>query len=146
MKRLLLLMLPLLPTLVQAEESKLELFTPDHISLELHLLENVRDSYMAPRDTEMVRGVAINTNFNLVHYGKFHILSKNRIEFEQSERTGRIIHGGLRYNVAASVDIEEHQALSIGKAHYSYHIFDDSRDGGFPVWDSYYVELVIYRK
>lgn len=145
MKQILLLTLTLLSATAKAEDSEVELFKPDRVSLELHQLENVRDSYMAPRDSEMARGVAINTDFNLVRYGKFHILSKNRIEFEQSEMTGRIIHGGLRYNIAASVDIDDHQAFSVGKAHYSYHIFDDSRNTKFPVWDSYYIELVIYR-
>jgi len=114
--------------------------------MEAHHIQRINDAYMYPVDAELKYGGAFVTNFNLVEYERLSLFSNNRLEFEQSEVTGKIRHGGWRYQLGVNYEIAAHQAITLGKAHYSYHIFEGVRDRHFDTWDSYYIELVIWKK
>lgn len=130
----------------ESRADEVRFLVPQYVSMELHQIDRINDPYMAPIDKELKYGGAFVTNFNLIEYDKFSMFSKNRLEFEQSQVSGHIRHGGWRYGLGANYQLTEHQAISLGKAHYSYHIFEGERDQHFPTWDSLYIELVIWKK
>ena len=130
----------------ESRADEVHFLVPQYVSMELHQISRINDPYMAPVDRELKYGGAFVTNFHLVEYGNLSLFSNNRLEFEQSKVSGHIRHAGWRYGLGTTYQLSEHQAVSIAKAHYSYHIFEGEREAHFPTWDSFYVELVIWKK
>ena len=126
--------------------SEIDLLVPQEVRMELHDIERINDPYLYPRDKELQYGGAFITNFRLVEWNKFNLFSDNKLEFQQSRVTGKVIAGGWIYNLGLGYEITKHQAIEIGKHHYSKHIFEDKRQQHFPTWDSYFINLIIYKK
>ena len=124
----------------------LYLLQPQEVRVEMHQIEKINDPYLYPRDKELKYGGAFITNFRLVEWNKFNIFSNNQLSFEQSQVTGKVISGGWKFSLGTGWDISKNQAIEIGKYHHSYHIFEDTRQVHFPTKDSYYINLVIYKK
>jgi hypothetical protein len=130
----------------ESRADEVRFLVPQYVSMELHKIDRVNDPYLYPRDKELAYGGAFNTNFNLVEYKDSYVFSNNRLSFEQSEITGKIVHGGWRYGLGVGYNITANQTIELGKFHYSYHIFEEAREIHFPTYDSVYLNLVIYKK
>lgn len=126
--------------------SEIDLLVPQEVRMELHDIERINDPYLYPRDKELQYGGAFITNFRLVEWNKFNLFSDNRLSFEQSRITGKVISGGWQYSIGAGYAISKNQAIELGKYHHSYHIFEEKRAQHFPTKDSIYINLIIFRK
>lgn len=144
MMRYLWLLIMLLSTPSRAGE--IQYLVPEYITMELHDIYAINDPYLYPRDKELRFGGAFVTNFHLLEWKQTYIYSNNRLSFEQSEKTGKVIHGGWQFSVGGGYSFTDHQSIELGKYHYSYHVFEEPRPEHFPTFDSYYINLVIYKR
>lgn len=119
---------------------------PQYVGMEVHDYKLINDPYVYPRDHELKWGGVFRTDFHLLDLGKAYIFDNNKVSFEESKVTGRILHGGWEFYLGTGYQLSEHQIIEIGKYHHSYHVFEDTRDVHFPTADSYYINMVIYKK
>lgn len=119
---------------------------PKYVSMELHQIDKMNDPYLYPRDKELKYGGVFNTDFNLIESGRWSLIANNRVSFEQSQVTGKVISGGWKFFLGGGYSIADHQSIEIGKYHHSYHIFEDTRERHFPTRDDYMINLIIYQK
>lgn len=114
--------------------------------MELHDIQGVNDPYLSPVDKELKYGGAFITDFNLIRRGSYSLFSNNKLEFQQSRVTGKVRSGGWTFQLGGEMKLSDNSAIAIGKWHRSFHIFEEGRDKHFPTFDSYYIDLIIYRK
>jgi hypothetical protein len=123
-----------------------QLLNPTESYIDVYRYKSLYDPYLDPVDQELKMGGNFNLSFDLVKYNDTRLYWHNDLHFDQSEQSGKVRHGGWQYEIGLSLFKLEQTGggIEIFQQHHSRHIFEDTRDTHFPVYDRYGVRFKIY--
>jgi hypothetical protein len=127
----------------RAEEYKL--LEPREISFEASKIQGVHDPYLTPVDRRLTHSGLFRTDFNLIRYQNYELFMDNDLHFDQAD-SGKVVHGGWKFEIGATLYRHQTTAIEIYKQHHSRHIFEDTRPEHFPVRDAFGIRLQIYKR
>lgn len=129
-----------------ARACEARLLSPEEVSIEAKKYDGeVHEPYLNPEDKQLQAGASFNNRFDLLGCGRYSLFSDNKLHFDQT-KDGIVKHGGWYYQLGASVPVSETAGVEVGREHHSQHVFEDTRPQHFPVYDAYFIRLIIYRR
>lgn len=136
-----------------AGEYGLGILEPKSIFVDAYKNTGVHDPYLSPIDRDLGYGATFNVDFDLLRYNSYRFYALNKLHFDQSSETGRIVHAGWQYELGATLlniknplkPSSDGTKLELFKQHHSRHILEDTRDAHFPVYDRVGIRFVIFK-
>jgi hypothetical protein len=106
----------------------------------------LHDPYLEPIDEDIRHGGTFNIDMDLVKYKGYGLYWDNQLFFDQSEATGKVRHGGWRYELGLTVYANQkgRAKVELFRQHESRHIFEDTRQQHFPVYDRFGIRVRVY--
>jgi hypothetical protein len=121
------------------------LIAPNDIHIDAYKSETVHDPYLDPIDSELGYGAGFNLDLDIAKYNGLGLYWNNLLHFDQSSQSGQIKHGGWQYEIGAVIWQENGlDRVQLFKQHHSRHIFEETRNVHFPVYDRYGFRLRVY--
>lgn len=145
MKKLLALLSLVSHAAIAAEYKLIE---PRDVYIDIYEYGGVYDSYLSPLDRKISHGANFVTNFDILKVNGWGLYSLNKLHFDGSNSTGRIVHGGWEYEQGLTlfpIKGKEYGKVEVFWQHHSRHVFDHERpDEHFPLYDRYGVRLRVW--
>lgn len=132
-----------------ARGSEVEILVPTEVSVDTYKHEGTtHDPYIYPNDADLSYGAVFRTNLDLVRHGSWDIYFNSGLHFDQSDRTGKIIHAGWQYEAGTTLfRTWGGTSIQVYKAHHSRHVLDVEREGmHFPNSDIVGIRWILLKK
>lgn len=129
----------------KAAAEEIEVLSPRNIFVDAYKNDVVHDPYLYPRDKELGLGATFNIDLDVFKYRAFNVYWLNKLHFDQSYETGKVIHGGWNYEFGSTIFTwKDKSKVEVFRQHHSRHIFEDTRDRHFPVYDRTGIRFNLY--